>query len=322
MSDTNAAAASGTARPVADSVVKATSFLDSIVPAAIAKMAAPETTAPAAAAPAPTGEAPKPTPLGDAIKAMREKREAAQREGQREAQYVQENTRLKQELDALRGSMFEDDPVGYARSKGWDKATQLTYAKALMYDLAPDEADPDFRIKMFEQKQERAKKEEAAKAQKQREEQEREAAHKEVRQYAEAMEAAVMSFEAGSYPESEVWYQDDVEGYLRDMFQTAGRLAAAAQKTGTLADISPQAVAKQLEADLAARAARRDKRRSAPQPSPGNQQTVAQAPAGVEQSTIETTDTKTLSGGGVPLPPAKTEAERIQRAMAVLGGRR
>lgn len=317
MSDTNNAGASGT--PTL-----------SAVEAFIKGGAAPATVAavktdPATPAPAETPKAPAPSPIADGIKAMRERREREQAEHARKAQEQSRVTQLEAEIERYkRSGSFEDDPVGYAKAKGWDREQQLTFAKALMYDLAPDQADPNFRIKMFEDKQKREEAKKAKEAEEAKVRQAEEAKHQTIRQYAEDMESAVMSFEAGSYPESEAWFDNDVEDYLAAMFKTANKMASEAQKNGQLADLSPQAVAKRLEADTAARFGRRQKREQTRQPeTPAAKQTPV-VPADDTALSVDTASTKTLSGGGIgaPTTPARDDKERIQRAIAAgWGGR-
>lgn len=128
-----------------------------------------------------------------------------------------------------------------------------------------------------------------------------------------------MSFDAGSYPESEDWYGDDAQSYLRDMLSTAAKMAEEGNRLRQVVDMSPQAVAAKLEADRAAKAAARDKRRSMRAPSTQAGQSVqgqGKTPADAEQSVIDTTSSRNLSGGGTALPPASSDAERIQRAIA------
>ncbi len=262
--------------------------------------------------------APKAAPLADAIKEMRQKREQAAQEQQRRASYETDNERLRQELDLAKGSQhFEDDPVGYAQSRGWSKEQQLMFGQALLYDLAPDKADPNFRVKMFEDKQKRDSAAKEAAEREAREHHEQAAKHQEITQFAQALEAGVMSFEAGSYPESEAWFGDDVETYLQSLFATAQNIATTATQRGQVADLSPAAIAAALEAETARRMGVRDQRRTAHVPQGAPQQRAAQPAAGAEQSTLETTSTRNMSGSGTPLPPARTERERLERAKAV-----
>jgi hypothetical protein len=280
-------------------------------------------TAPPAADVAP--EAPKTAPLKDALTEWRAKREKAAQEAQKQAAYESENQKLKQELAAIKASAaFEDDPVAYAKARGWSKDDQILYAKTLIYELAPDEADPNFRVSMFEKKQAREAKAKEAEAEKTRKQAEEAEARETMMNFAHSIEQGVMTFEAGSYPESEAEFGDDVEGYLRSMFETATKMAAEAHKAGTQADLSPASIAKKLEADTAARVAAREKRRAmrtppaAPAAAP--QQSAPTPAADAMQSVLDTASTKSLGGGApAPLPPARTEAERVQRAIALLG---
>lgn len=262
---------------------------------------------------------PKPAPLKDAIEQMRLKREKQAQEQSRAAQLERELQAARQEAQQLKTkSSFEDDPVGYAQARGWTKEQQLMFGQALLYDLAPDKADPNFRVKMFEDKQKRQKAADEQAAQEQQKAQEAAAARQEITRFAQVLEAGVATFEAGSYPESEAEYGDNVEGYLQAMFRTAVKMADEATKAQLIADLSPQAIAAKLEADTAALVAAREKRRAMrntpKQSAPGN---APKAPV-AQLSDIDTTSTQDLGGSGTPLPPARTEAERKQRALAVL----
>lgn len=298
-----------------------------LIPGPVAAEApAPEPTPSPVQAAAPKVAAP--APLKDAIEQMRARREAQQKEVQRQTAYEAENARLKAENEALRkASAFEDDPIAYAKAKNWDREAQLTFGKALIYDLAPDQADPNFRVKMFEDKQKREEKTKAEQAEKQRQAEEKASQRETITRFAQDLESGVMQFEAGSYPESEAEYEN-VEDYLRTMFTTAMRMSEEATQQGTIADLSPASIAKRVEADTVAQVAAREKRRAArrtPSPS-GTQQSetppVVKTPEPQPEASqsFDTTSTKTLSGGGSPQPPAKTEAERKQRALAALFG--
>lgn len=331
MSNDPSAAASGTQQPAgppSNAVLAATAFLDKAIPGAQAAQApaAPVTLtqhlAPQATPPPPKPEAPEPSGMRSAIEQMRQKREEAQREQQREAHYISENRRLQAELDSFKKHQsFEDDPQGYAESRGWTPEQMLMYGKSLLYGVAPDKADPEFRFKMFEEKQKREAARKEATQREQAETAQRESARQEMVRFAQSLEQGVMSFDAGSYPESEAWYGDNVEGYLRDLMQTAMKVADEATRNRQVADLSPQSLAKALEAETAARLGGYTKRKSPRTPSPAPTEAPPQrAPAPVAvQSDIDTFNPRDISSGaGAPQAPARTDAERIQRAAATL----
>ena len=331
MPDPIPAAASGTQQPAGTTPIQAaTAFLNANLPPVVESPAdlslppAPEAAPRPAAEAAPTER--KPAPIADALKDWREKRDAQQREVQRQAAYEEENSRLKHELQSVKShASFEDDPVGYAQSRKWTREQQLMYGQSLLYDLAPDKADPNFRIRMFEDKQKRQESRKEAEDRARAQAADQQAAHQEMTRFAQSLEQGVMSFDAGSYPESEAWYGSDVEGYLRDLMTTAMKVADDATRQNQVADLSPGNLARTLEADRAERFSARDKRRSPPAPKAPPAQQQSPAPAArpdAQQSVIDTTSTKDISGGGVPLPPARTEKERAQRALAVLFGGR
>lgn len=291
----------------------------STIPSAEQRVAAAVAAMGPAAGPAPT-EAPKPEApkaeaqpsLADVIRSQREARQAAQAEAQKRTSLESELKAAREELARAKADRqaFEDDPVGYAKARGWSKEQQLMYGQSLLYDLAPDKADPDFRIKMFEDRQKRQeaqKERERAEAEtKAKTEQEQALANKFVQDTA----SAVRDFEAGSYPESESWFGDDYQSYMQSLLATAANVAAKANREGRVADLSAPSLAKVLEADIAGRMTRRDQRKQPQTPT----QKPAQPDSGKQP--VETMSTKNMSGGTPPTPPATSEKERIQRAVA------
>lgn len=275
---------------------------------------------PAAPAPAP---APAPTPtvpaqgqepsLAEVIRVSREARQKHQQETQRASTLEQELTKVRQELAQARASAaFEDDPVGYAKAKQWSKEQQLLFGQSLLYDLAPDKADPDFRYKMFEDRQKREKAE-AARAQ---EEAQRvaqaQAVQDQMHEFYGDVAAAARTFTAGSYPETEAWFGDDFGAYMTSLMATAQNVSAAAQAQNRVADLSPAALASALEAETARRMSARDQRKQQRAP----KQTPAQPAEGVQP--LETMSTKNMNGSGTPAPPAASDKERIARAAQVV----
>jgi hypothetical protein len=338
VSEPNPGAASATQQPAGTpsaAVLSATAFLDKAItqapPAQAGQAPAAQGTtltqhlAPQADPPAPKPPAPENAGMKSAIEAMRAKREAAQQEQAREAHYVSENRRLQSELDSFKKNQhFEDDPMGYAEARGWTKEQQLMYGKALLYGLAPEKADPEFRFRMFEDKQKREASKKEAEQREQATQAQQAAARQEMTRFAQSLEQGVMSFDAGSYPESEAWYGDNVEGYLQDLVKTAMKVADEATRNRQVADLSPASLARRLEADTADRLGSYTKRKSPRTPSPAPteapQPSAPPAPA-AEQSGIDTFSTRNITSGSVPQAPAKTDAERIQRAVAVLNYR-
>jgi hypothetical protein len=272
------------------------------------------TPTPAAPGPAPVAEpAPQPT-LAETIRAAREARQAAQAETQKRTGLESELKAAREELARVRADRqaFEDDPVGYAKARGWTQEQQLLYGKSLLFDLAPDKADPDFRIKMFEdrQKREKAAQEREAKVAKEREEQE--SAQRQIQEYEMETAQAVRGFESGSYPESEAWFEGDFDSYMTSLMATARNEAARATKEGRVADLTAPALARVLEAEVARRMAARDQRKQTRTPA---QPAAAPPPAVGGKQPIETLSTKNMHGTGTPRPPATSEKERIQRAI-------
>lgn len=275
------------------------------------------TPTPAAPAPA-TPEEPEPS-LKELIRQSREARQRAQQEQTRSRTLEQELKAAREEAAKAKSDRleFEADPVGFAKARGWTPEQQLLYGKSLLFDLAPEKADPDFRIKMFEdrQKREEAKKEREAREAEEKAQQE--AVQAQIQEFYADTVAAARSFEAGSYPESEAWFGDDLDSYMQSMMATAKNLAARATAEGRVADLTPAALASALEAETARRMAARDARkqkRTAPQGTPAANAAPVNAPAGGTQS-AETLSTRNLMGAGTPAPAAMDEKTRIQRAI-------
>lgn len=279
-----------------------------------------------APAPEPKQEAPKAfsaTPpkqdapaLADIIRSQREARQAAQAEAQKRSTLEQELHATRAELARARADReaFEEDPVGYAKARKWTQEQQLLYGQSLLYDLAPDKADPEFRIRMFEVKQKRKEAEQAKEAETAAVRAQQEAAQRQVQDFYQDTVAAVRTFDAGSFPESEAWFGEDVDTYVQSLMATARNVAARANQEGRVADLSPAALARTLEAETARRLAARDSRKQARQAP--RAQAVAAQPAGGTQS-ADTMSTRNMTGSGSPRPPATDERERIRRAAEV-----
>lgn len=237
-------------------------------------------------------------------------------------QEAQKRTGLEAELKAARDELakfkadqkaFEDDPVGFAKDRGWTQEQQLLYGQSLLYDLAPDKADPEFRQRMFE---DRYKREETRKQREAREAQERsekESVQREIQAYQMETAAAVRTFEAGSYPESEAYFGEDFDSYMTSLFATAQNEAARATREGRVADLTAPALARALEAEVARRMAAIEQRKQKRTPAPAPAAAPPQAAGGTQP--IETLSTRNMNGHGTPRPPATSEKERIQRAI-------
>jgi hypothetical protein len=258
-----------------------------------------------------TPQAEKRESLADIIRQNREDRQARQKAEEARTADAKALEELRAENTKLKSAGFEDDPIGFARSRGWTKEQQATFGQALLYDLVPEKAPEGFHRKMLESKL--ARKEAQEKAVREQADQERAQAEriKVVQDYAASVQRAAQAFEAGAYPESEAWFADDHDAYTRSLMNTANNLAAAATSENRVVDLSPAAVAAVLEADIAARMRRRDQSRAE---RPTTTEPPKGAPAPKAAITSTTTSTKGLSAGG-PRPPAKTDTERVQRAI-------
>ncbi len=292
------------------------------IAAAAALMGGPAQELPADVSPAqkpPTAPAPDQTPLAEVIRAQREARQARDREVQRATGLEAELKAARAELAAAKAdrAAFEDDPVGYAKARSWTPEQQLLYGQSLLYDIVPDKADPNFRIKMFEDKQRRDSAARTKADETAREKAAYEAQMNQIQDFVAGVDAAARTFEAGSYPESEAWFGEDRTSYTQSLVATAKNLAATATAENRVADLSPGALAAALEAETARRMADRDQRRQARKPSaPVAAATAARALAAVGgMQSAETASTKNMNGSGAPQPPAKDERERVSRAI-------
>ncbi len=272
------------------------------------------------AAPTPPAPAPEPPPdtevsMAEIIRQNREARQAAQSETQRRSGLEAELKAAREELAKHKAvSGFEDDPVGYAKARGWSKEQQLLYGQSLLYDLAPEKADPDFRVKMFEDRYKREKDAEKKAAEEREAQEQVQAQQRQLEDFFERTVSGVRSFAAGSYPESEDWFGNDLNAYMQSLMATAEHLAKRATAEGRVADLSAAALASVLEAETSRRLSERDGRRQKRQPAATAAQHTAPGPAG--QQPVETLSTKNMTGSGAPQPPAASDKERIQRAIA------
>lgn len=262
--------------------------------------------------------------MAQTIRAERARREAARQEANNRSSLQAELEAARAELAKLKGGGgFEDDPVAYAKAKGWSPEQQLMFGKALLFDLAPDKADPDFRQKMFEDRYNRKEREKEQKAAEEAQRAQYEAVQMQMQNFYSETVQAVAQFEAGSYPESEAFFGSDAGAYINSLMLTAQNMAAEAERTGQVADLSARSIASVLEAETARRMMGLDQRRKrtqAPAPAAAPTQTPAQPASGMQP--VETASTRHMSGQGTPLPPAQTDDERIQRAIAAGWGPR
>ena len=152
------------------------------------------------------------------------------------------------------------DPVGWARARGLSQEEQLLLGQSLLYDLAPNKAPADMRIRLLEAKMAREKRAEQEQAQRNQSLAAQRQNQNLINQFAEEIETFAGSLPIGSFPESEDFYGDDSAQYVQDLLNHARVLATGAAKAGRRVDLSPEAVAKSLEADLVKRLSRRGSR--------------------------------------------------------------
>jgi hypothetical protein len=289
--------------------------MSQLIESAGAPGTAPQTAAPAAPE-TPVAAAPQPEPakesLAEIIRSQREAREAKTRE---EARAKDLETQLKEtraEMERVRReqALFDEDPIGYAKNRKWSREQQLFYGQSLLYDLAPDQAPPDFRVQMFEQRQ-KIKDQEAARAREEAESRHaQESQVQRVQGYVQELDHAITTFQPGSFPESEGWFGEDRSTYVQSLFATANNLAETAAAQGKVADLSAANVARTLEAEVARRLAERDRRASTRKSA-----AAPTGPSGVQSA--ESMSTRNMTGAGSPRPPAEDEKERLRRAAEV-----
>lgn len=261
----------------------------------------------------------KPQSLADVLRADREARDSRNREANETKQAANRVKELESELAKIKSSKaFEDDPIGYLKTRNISPELQLTIGQSLLYDLAPDKAPPGLRIQLFEQKQKRDAELREAQSREEASKQELNKARSDFDQYANVLSETVKAFTPGSYPESESWFigdndQLDYGTYNKSLLATAMNLANSAKARGQSADLSPANVAKTLETEIAKRMAKRDAKRT---PAVGNQTKT------VINSTKQSGDSLSTRGlnSGAPDKPATTEAERVRRAALVAFG--
>lgn len=258
---------------------------------------------------------PKPDPLAKIIAAQREERQARIAKESETKDLRSKYEALQAEHDNLKKSAaFEDDPVAYGKARGWSAETQAQIGQFLLYDLVPDKAPSDLRIRLFEMKQAR-KEAEAAKTQS---EAQRQAAIEDnkarLAEYGEILKNSIPTFEEGSAPESEAYYGDDLDTYQRSLMATAMNMSNVSKQTGQPVDLSPANVRRVLEAEVMKRMSARDARVAARKP----KQAAPGVPAVGKQAPVETESSRGLSGNGAPIQPAASEAERVQRAIEAL----
>jgi hypothetical protein len=259
----------------------------------------------------------KTPPLAEVIRKAREERKLREQHETRTKDLESQLAQARAEAEKLRNAAdFERDPLGYAKVRGWSKEQQALIGQILLYDLVPEKATPEIRQRLFEAKQ----------AQREREREERERAEAEIRAqeaqraqfeaFVGAVGQAARQFQPGSYPESEAFFihpdtgEMDHDTYTKSLVATANNLATVAQQRGEVADLRPENLARVLEAEVARRMKARDERRSKRSPEKGQQ--VVGTPAGGMQPADST---KGMTGAGSPRQPARTDAERIQRAI-------
>ena len=278
-------------------------------------------------APKPEVQAQTPAPsLADAIRADREARQRAAQFQTKATQAEDENKSLKVELERYKKLAEIDDPLEYIRARNFPKELQAAWGQAFLYELKPEVAPPEFRLELYKAQQVKKEKEQAEARQRQEEEQRLSTEQQQIQQYAGVLSSTARSFAPGSYPDSEAWFTSDNpdpqgvpvvdhDAYAQSLLATARNLSVAAAQTGQQADLSPANVARVLEQEVQRRLGRRDRVVAAR----GKKIAAPEAPTSGQgkQPPVSPSGNRDVGAGG-PRPPAKTEDERVQRAMEAM----
>lgn len=257
--------------------------------------------------------------LADLLRADREARNNKSREDNEVRGAKEELTKVKSELETLRNApAFENDPVGYVKAKRLTPAQQIALGEALIYDLAPDKAPPDLRLRLFEQKREREDRLREDKAKEDSAHQQMDKIQRDLESFTQEMEYNARNLQSGSFPESEDWFSTDSgldhATYVQSLVATAKNLATTATNNRTRADLSFANIAKVLDTEISRRMAIRDSKRSKRTASSNETVAPIQNRPLVKTERVETASGKGLNSGFAD-NPAYDDAERIRRAV-------
>lgn len=256
--------------------------------------------------------------LADTIRQAREEREGTHRLQKEHKDVSTENERLKARVAELEGVSPEKDILGWVKARKIDRDRQSLMGQALLYDLVPDRAPPDFRVKLLENKMSRELAEREERAAEARRQEMVAQGKAQLDFYHRSLSESVRAT-PGSYPESDAWFGEDHDTRVQSLAATAKNLATVATQQGRAADLTPANVAAVLEADLAGRMKAYGQRRAAV-PKAKADPSVADKGAALSTPAIATS-TKGLTGG-TARPQATTDGERARRAAEVMFGSR
>ncbi len=211
------------------------------------------------------------------------------------------------------------DPIGFAQAHGLSEQEMALVGQAYLYHLVPDKAPPDLRYKMLEAKSARERKAEETRREAEEARRADSQAQQSVEQYTTVLGVAVQTWEGDNhpFPSSAAWFGGNHEEYQESLVHTARNIAEVARELGEVADLSPKAVAAELERDIASRASRFKPPAAAPTQQSVKEKPAAPAPGGKQPAVMST-----RGQGGQPLPPADSEEERIKRAIEAAFGSR
>lgn len=273
--------------------------------------------APAAPVPSPT-PTPEP-PLAELIRHTREARAAREAKEAEAGDWKSKYEDAAARLAKLDKADMVNDPLGFAEAHGLTPDEMALVGETYLYNLIPDRAPADFRIRLLQVQQARKDRQAEERSKASESDAQRREAHQMVTSYVDALGSEVGQLTPEAFPDSQAWFGEDRDTYVQSLFHTANNLAEAASAVGKQADLSFKAVADALEADINARMERRSKRGAAPAQQSETKQ-VEPAPQGqsgraTQPVAVGATSATSLGGNGVPRPPALTEAERLRRAI-------
>jgi hypothetical protein len=213
------------------------------------------------------------------------------------------------------------DPVGFLKAHGVEGKDVALVGEALMYELMPDKAPPDLRARMVGAQMTRKQRSEAAERERTAAKAEADEEARQAGLYQGALKMTVQALGEDDFPASQAWFSGNHDEYSESLWHTANNMAAAADREGRRADLSPRAVAAELEKFLDERStsvATRKSKRAAGAPEqksadPKNGEPKIAPPRSVSA--------QSLGGSGAPRPKAISESERVQRAIEALAKR-
>jgi hypothetical protein len=286
----------------------------------------PVATTPVVPAPTTPASAEAKPGLSESIRRDREARAAAAAAQSEAGKYKGEVETLRKEVEALKSLGAATDPFDFLKHRKLTKEQQALWGQAFLYDLKPEVAPQEFRLELYKAEQARKEQAQAEAAERQAAEQMKAAEKAQLDRYADDLMQHVQTA-AGSNPESEDWFtvktpegtfELDHRAYAQSLLATANNLAATAAREGRQANLSPENIARVLEAEVAVRMERRDARRASKAKTETQVKPVT-AQGGAQAAMTTTTSAEGLRSGAPTPPDLSDEARRARAAAAMFG---